>query len=297
MMVSRALRIIVIGISLGALAGCGRPDGLEIKTARGLQPVGSAFNQSLYAEYLALAEFEQTEMQHWISADRYSRKAKSAVADELVLPEEVSDYDLPPGMVGEIAAGRARLTHAFDRGGREARPNDAARAQAMLDCWLEQQEENIQPPHIARCREGFELALAQVEQSLPPEVVPTPVAMPEPAPPPPPEVQRSYIVFFDWDSSDLTPEALEVLRTAARNAGKIRLAVVRVTGHADRSGPDQYNMGLSMRRAAAVREEFYRQGIIKGGVSVYAKGETDPLVATPDGVREPQNRRVEIILR
>jgi OOP family OmpA-OmpF porin len=295
-MVSRSTRIIVIGFALGALAGCARPAGLEINTARGLQPTGPAFTQALYSEYMAVAEFEQTEMQDWDSADRYSRKAKSAAADELVLPEKVSGYDLPPETVGDIAAARERLMRAFDRGGRDTSPGSAARAQVMLDCWLEQQEENIQPPHIARCKQGFEAAIAQVEQSLPPEMAPAPVAMPKPAPPPP-AVQRSYIVFFDWDKADLTAEALEVVRMAALNAGKIRLSVIRVTGHADRSGPDQYNIGLSMRRAAAVREEFYRQGIIRGGVSVDAKGETDPLVPTPDGVREPQNRRAEIILR
>ncbi len=295
-MISRSARIIVIGFALGALAGCARPAGVEINTARGLQPTGPAFTQALYSEYMGVAEFEQVEMQDWDSADRYAVKAKGAAADQLVLPEEVSDYDLPPETVGEIAAARARLVRAFDRGGREASPSDAARAQVMLDCWLEQQAENIQPPHIARCREGFELAMAQVEQSLPPEMAPTPVAMPKPAPPPP-AVQRSYIVFFDWDKADLTSEALDIVRTAALNAGKIRLNVIRVTGHADRSGADQYNMGLSTRRAAAVREEFYRHGIIRGGVSVYAKGESDRLWPTPDGVREPQNRRAEIILK
>jgi outer membrane protein OmpA-like peptidoglycan-associated protein len=56
-------------------------------------------------------------------------------------------------------------------------------------------------------------------------------------------------------------------------------------------------MGLSMRRAEAVLTELERNGIPRADVAVYAKGETDPLVPTPDGVREPQNRRVVIVLK
>ena len=72
---------------------------------------------------------------------------------------------------------------------------------------------------------------------------------------------------------------------------------IEVAGHADRSGTPQYNQRLSQRRADVVASELVKQGIAKEDISVTAFGETKPLVPTADGVREPQNRRVEIVLR
>ncbi|MEP4379038.1 MAG: outer membrane beta-barrel protein [Alphaproteobacteria bacterium] len=131
---------------------------------------------------------------------------------------------------------------------------------------------------------------------------PAPVAQAQPAPPAPapaptpPPVTRNFLVFFDWDSSALTPQALAILRQASDAAKTLDGVRVVATGHADRSGPASYNVGLSQRRADAVRGELVRLGIAGGEIATLAKGETDPLVATPDGVREPQNRRVSIIL-
>jgi outer membrane protein OmpA-like peptidoglycan-associated protein len=136
----------------------------------------------------------------------------------------------------------------------------------------------------------------------PPPPAPEPKKMAEPAPPPPPPspspaVPQSYLVFFDWDQSVLTPEALRIVRAAAANAEKGGVTRIEATGHADRSGPASYNMGLSRRRAQSVMAELIKQGVPKNEIAVFAKGETDPLVPTPDGVREPQNRRVEIVFK
>ena len=69
-----------------------------------------------------------------------------------------------------------------------------------------------------------------------------------------------------------------------------------LTGHTDRSGSEQYNMALSLRRAEAVKANMIRQGIPANAIVVIGKGESQPLVPTADGVREPQNRRVEIVI-
>ncbi|MDB5366797.1 MAG: hypothetical protein JWM77_2724 [Rhodospirillales bacterium] len=111
------------------------------------------------------------------------------------------------------------------------------------------------------------------------------------------EAPRSYLVFFDFDRSDLTPEASNIVRTAADNAKSGNVTRIEVTGHADRSGSDQYNLRLSQRRAQTVQAELVRDGIPADQISVQAKGESQPLVPTADGVREPQNRRVEIVYR
>ncbi len=140
--------------------------------------------------------------------------------------------------------------------------------------------------------------VAEREPAPPPEPEPMvePEPEPEPAPPPEPEVVRDFIVFFDWDKSDLRPDALAILRDAAGYAKSGGFTRIVATGHADRSGPDAYNMRLSQRRAEAVRGELMRLGVPADYITTVAKGEREPLVPTPDGVREPQNRRVEIVL-
>jgi opacity protein-like surface antigen len=124
-----------------------------------------------------------------------------------------------------------------------------------------------------------------------------PVAMaPAPAPVPGP-VAPTFMVFFDWDRSDLSAQALNTIRQAA-NAFKTKgQARVTATGHADKSGPDQYNMALSLRRANAVKDALVREGVPATAIAVVGRGESMPLVQTADGVREPQNRRVEIVIQ
>ncbi len=137
---------------------------------------------------------------------------------------------------------------------------------------------------------------------------PEPVAAPEPAPapytPPPapepvaPVVQCTpgpYIVFFDWDKSDITPEAANILDNAISNYQNCGNSQVMLAGHADRSGSASYNVGLSQRRADAVKGYLSGRGISDGVISTEAFGESRPRVETADGVRELQNRRVEIM--
>ena len=119
---------------------------------------------------------------------------------------------------------------------------------------------------------------------------------PKPAPEPEPEISRNFLVFFDWNRATITSLADTIIQSAVaetKRVGKVRL---RLTGHADRSGTSRYNRRLSMERADAVRQRLQQLGISANDIAVFAKGESEPLVATTDGVREPQNRRVEIIL-
>jgi len=108
---------------------------------------------------------------------------------------------------------------------------------------------------------------------------------------------RSYMVFFDWDRSNLSQQALTTIGQAAAEYKTKGSARITATGHADRSGPENYNMALSLRRANAVKDALVRNGVPATAISVIGKGETQPLVPTADGVREPQNRRVEIVLQ
>jgi outer membrane protein OmpA-like peptidoglycan-associated protein len=126
---------------------------------------------------------------------------------------------------------------------------------------------------------------------------PVPVAQPVVQAPPPPSVTRNYMVFFDFDRSDITPQALQIIREAASNARGGAVQRLNVTGHTDRSGTEQYNQALSVRRANAVKDALVREGVPADAIAVVGRGESQPLVPTPDGVREAQNRRVEIVLQ
>ena len=113
---------------------------------------------------------------------------------------------------------------------------------------------------------------------------------------PPPPVVKTFIVFFDFDKSDLTDKAVEVVGEAVRTAKTEGMVKVLVTGHTDTVGSDQYNQALSERRANAVKDEMIKEGMDGGSISIEGKSFHDPLVATGPGVREPQNRRAVIDL-
>ena len=116
-----------------------------------------------------------------------------------------------------------------------------------------------------------------------------------PRPAPAAKIPANYLVFFDWNSDVLTPEAADIVATAAANAMKTPGTRIAAVGHTDRSGSPAYNMGLSVRRAEAVKTSLEANGIAAADIGVEGRGELENLVPTDDGVREPQNRRVEII--
>jgi OmpA-OmpF porin, OOP family len=127
--------------------------------------------------------------------------------------------------------------------------------------------------------------------AAPPPPAPAPVAAPAPAP------ARSYLVFFDWDRADLTGRARQIIREAAENSTRVQYTRIEVNGYTDTSGSPQYNMGLSISRANAVKAELIKDGVPANAITTQGFGETHLLVPTGQGVREPQNRRVEIIIR
>jgi len=128
----------------------------------------------------------------------------------------------------------------------------------------------------------------------PPPPPPPPAPEPAPPPPPPPCNKGPYIVFFDWDKSDITPEAASILDSAVTAYGNCASVPIMLAGYADRSGSDKYNQGLSERRNASVTGYLTSHGIPGGAITSQGFGESNNRVPTADGVRELQNRRVEI---
>ncbi len=108
-------------------------------------------------------------------------------------------------------------------------------------------------------------------------------------------VPQSYMVFFDFDKSVLTPEAQRIIAAAAQEYKRGGYVKIVVTGHTDSMGTTTYNQKLSERRAAAVQAEFEKLGVPAGQLATVGAGKGGQLVPTADQVREAQNRRAEIV--
>ena len=134
---------------------------------------------------------------------------------------------------------------------------------------------------------GVRYAFGAVAAPMAPAAAPAPAAA----------TSRSYLVFFDWDKANLTERARGIIKDAAVNSTKVAYTKIDVNGNADTSGKPAYNQGLSMRRAQAVAAELVKDGVPKAAIAITASGDTHLLVPTGPGVREPQNRRVEINIR
>ena len=124
-----------------------------------------------------------------------------------------------------------------------------------------------------------------------------------PPPPPPPAAvpvqapARSYLVFFDWDKATLTDRARQIITEAADNSTKVQYTRIEVNGYTDTSGTPQVQPGPVGAPRPAVQAELVKDGVPQNAITIQGFGDTHLLVPTGPGVREPQNRRVEIIIR
>lgn len=286
-----AVVLAVSGFGVGSLTV-----GYELDRLRDAQATGDAFTQALTDEYRQIALFESEEMYDWGDAGYFARKGLRTAEGEVVPPENVEDWNLPEDAVADLSTARSELAAQLDAGARDRAPQLAARAQGRFDCWIEQQEENFQTDHIAACRSEFDAAMEELRTAMAPQPAEQPAPAPAPAPAPPPAAPESFVMFFEFDRADITPQAREVIDSAVQAGQRTNVEQYSITGHADRAGPPEYNTGLSLRRANAVRDALTSRGIAQDNVSVAGRGEAEPAVQTPDGVPEQANRRVELIL-
>jgi OmpA-OmpF porin, OOP family len=276
LMAKVALVATLFGVA-AALSGCAS----NIKQMEEVQATGGTpFTQALTEEYRSFVAHEKDE-RDWSAADYFAIKGLAAAGGQVVLPEEVGD-------VGEhgpaLTDARARLMAALGAGAGDSNPQVAARAQRAFDCWNHEAEEDnwydsITDEHVKPCRDEFEAAMAQLQ------------------PPPMQAAPGTYIVLFDFDKSNINKAGQAVLDQVLADAAKMGGVHISATGHADRSGPEDYNMALSLRRADSVREALIAGGVSPDAITVAGRGESEPAVPTPDGVREQANRRVEIVLQ
>jgi outer membrane protein OmpA-like peptidoglycan-associated protein len=134
---------------------------------------------------------------------------------------------------------------------------------------------------------------------LPERTPEAPVVQSSYVPPPPrpaPSVATDYLVFFDWNQTTVTREGRQIINDAAIASGRSKPVTIQVTGHTDTSGTLQYNQVLSERRAEAVKNELVLRGVDPRRIRTIGKADSDLMVPTAKGVREPSNRRAQIVL-
>jgi OOP family OmpA-OmpF porin len=295
------LRALCATSALALVAGCSTPAVQELSQA---QPVGSEFNKQLAKEYAVLARFESEDMLDFLDADRFAEKGLAAAQDRPTQPDEVWMRDVPQEYVPQLNDARARLLEAYEHDVKTRYPAEAATAQAKFDCWLEQQEENYHPEHIAACRRAFAQAMRTIYSKEQARLSAKDKDVSRASDAAAGQATSSAsahdtLVYFAFDDATVKGgEAGKVDRIAAeigKNGGDSY--TVSSIGYADRAGPESYNQELSKRRAAAVRDALIERGIPAAAISTAGKGESDPIKPTADGVAQPENRRVRISIR
>lgn len=257
-----------------------------------LEPAGIAFTNALYDGYVGLSDTRRAD--HDLKdGEHFNQKARTAARGTLVLPDEPTDRDIAEADRSVFKQAVVRLRAAYDRGGREVAPEDAATAQVSYDCWIEAAEYGREED-VRACRRAFESAMSRMEGVA--DYLITEAGSPAPMMAALPAQPVGFLVYFEWDSTTMTPAGRAAMREAIRTANASSDARLELTGHADRSGEIDYNQGLSERRALTVIDALSGAGVSSTRMSWTAVGELQPLIPTEDGVREQGNRVVEIDL-
>lgn len=271
----------------------------DTRSGLDLEANGIAFNQALYSGYVELSEDRSD---GWLGADwdfedgeLFNHKARTASKNSVVLPDEPSDRKLTEEQAATFQDAIERLRRSFDQGGRYLAAQDTATAQVKYDCWIEATEDG-RVGDAEACRSAFEQAMAAVQSQANYALTEIDYSTPAPAMAAATPSETQFIVLFDFDSTGYAPGNNTIVREALDAALGNPSSSLRITGHADRSGPVEYNQTLSERRANRVIEELVSGGVEPTRISGEAVGETQPLVPTDDGVREEGNRAVVINL-
>ena len=276
----KVLSFSVVGLLM--LSGCS--SFVDTDTVSTMVPTGNAFQNTLYQEYVDLAVAEKKE-DDGDDATYFIAKAKSAAMAEGVGPQPLEERALPEAAKVDLAKARLQLVNKLWKGATEVTPAAAARAQAMFDCWMQEQEEAHQPAEIAACRAEFEkaYALLGIPKSKMAKVAVKAKKLPFP-----------FHVYFASDSTELDGTAMMVIKQVFSDFRLHKPSSVEVSGHADTVGNAKYNAGLARHRAVTVRNELIKLGITSKQVVRKSYGEEKPAVKTGDNMDEEYNRVVKI---
>ena len=285
----------------------------NLRMLKGQPPAPVPFNAALQREYGALGEEALAESDHQ-HADMYIRKGFAAGNGAETWPEDPRTWWLPARAVAPLNEWHGKLLQVLPPN-RTARPAAAARAQAMFDCWVEEEHEDVwmrdlsagvrmqdnlyQPEDIAKCRNAFFCAMYEMG-------VPVPI-----------QCVTAQDINFRFDQprrlpgsrADLWPGGVEPQTGSSAPSGSAMLdaliggmranpnSAVQLKGHTDTVGGVAYNQALSERRALLIRSELIRAGVNPARVTFRGVGKTELAVPTADQAREVRNRRVSYTLR
>ena len=294
------MRSLAILAGIALLAGA-CTDARLVNDVAQMKPKESGFKASLHKEYIDLAKAELEEGDYY-DTGVFARRAEDAANGKDVDPDVLYDRSFTAKNAEMLYAERGRLLSALDGGGRENHGALAARAQAMFDCWAQEQEENNQPKDIERCRTGYMTAMDQLAAAMKP--MPKPKMAEKPKPKPMKKEKKKattfqvpYVVYFDFNSTNISDMAsVRTLTEAAKAIQKNKSIRVEVIGHTDTSGNAKYNEKLAAARAQVVDDALVALGVNSLIIERSSTGENDLEVQTGDNVKKDANRRVVIIV-
>lgn len=283
-------------IALLLLSACATTDSLV--ELREVTPSTDPYHAALAGRYQQFAE-EKVKSYDWWTSKYFADKGLLAAYGQEIGPEDPAHWNLDESVRDDFAVAHQRLLAALPTA-RVNNPLDAAAAVVHFDRWLELAEDGWNLPRIEGARDDFYAAMNVIgpeAAAAQPEVAGVETAPAEQASVPNAVVETtSTILYFPFDSevmTDNTKASLNEMVDYIKNSGGASIAI---NGHADRAGDDTYNMQLSERRARLVMEALEAAGVPKAHIQYFAFGESDPKVATDDGVEEALNRRVEIFI-
>lgn len=247
-----------------------------MQEAEGAAASGTVFQKALYSSNMSLAQ-KRSAAGADKAADFYASRALSAApgADMAPLAAQSSE---------QVDAKR-RLDAAFALGGRSKVAELMANTQTAYDCWVYETSVDVASPAGLSCRNDFIARMVRLEEQLAPKLV-------QPIGP----TQAAYTVYFSFDESLISAEALEVLTAAIDQARREGHSRIHIGGYTDSAGSAEYNDGLSVRRAEMMETVLIELGALEEAIEIMGYGETFPQVQTGDGVREPLNRRGVVTL-
>ena len=283
-------RFITVSLAIGVLTACS--SGLTEKAA-GMKLGENKYLNSLHAEYIVLAKAENEESD-FLDADHFASKAIKVGGGIFVGPDGIKSRKLPAGTAAALKAAEKRLNKVLKGGAADYAPQQMAKAQAMYDCWLQEQEEGHQPGDIRACRIAYLDAVDAVDDAKPMKVAAKPKKKKKKKAP----FLGPFYIYFPFDVFDPEdPFNDGIFSLVVSTAEKVSDKPIQITGHTDRAGSDKYNMVLSEKRSISVKAALIERGVDAKRMNVFFLGEESPATATRDGVRSDNNRRVEIIIR
>ncbi len=287
-LVALSFRLVPLGLVLLTVAGCGAERFNTRWTSPGYKASAVSNNAAAQTYYDGAIKETPGEPYYELNlAAAYQKQGRMDLAAPLYRSVLEQGTNIYPARVTAGSARRSLAEIACDN----LRSAPAAPAETALRCQPVAQAAPPPPPPAPQAAPPAPPA-PPVAQAAPP---PPPVVTP-PSPPPIPR-PTSFWVYFDFDRSDINAEGRSTIDTIAAEARRDATLRIRVVGKADRAGPEDYNMRLSQRRANAVRDLLTQRGVSANQIEAVGVGEAQPPVATPDSVREPRNRVVEIAIR